>query len=96
MTMLDKIGVASVSSGLIAALWSGITCAIDYEQSLVKQPALQAIVNQNQMNMDAMERRELRRRLFELDLIEKPTKLQKAMREQYQADLNELDKRKAR
>lgn len=93
MTPNERIGYAVASASLVGALWTGITFAVDYEQGLVKQPQLQSFVTQNQMSMDAMEKRALRRQIFELDLVRKPTPVQKAMRSQYQSDLDELNKR---
>lgn len=92
MNPTERIGYAVAAATLTGAIWTGIVYAVDYEQSLVKQPQLQRMVNQNQISMDAMEKRALRRQIFELDLIQHQTAIQKAMRAQYQTDLDELNK----
>lgn len=92
-TPREAIATAGAGIALIMTLWSGLVKAVDYEASIVKKPELQAIVSQTQSSIDSMEKRQLSSKIFELDLIDKPSKAQKAMRNKLQNDLDELNKR---
>ena len=95
-TMRDEVTLAGAVFAILGTLWTAFTYAIDYEQTLVKQPQLRAIVVEQQMSLDAMKRDTLESKIFELNLIEHPTKPQQALLIYYQQKLDELNKKRTR
>lgn len=96
MTLREKIGIAATTATVFASLWAGIIYAVDYEQSLVKTPQLQSMMKQNQQSIDDIKRDTLESKLFELDLVEAPTKAQKALRSYYQNKLDRITDKKGK
>lgn len=99
ITTKEKLTTASIFLGVVIALMtlgSSVVNAIDFVNSLAKKTEVDAKLEyyskQTNQNMMDMERRSLKRKLFELNLIKTPTQSDTALIKQYQQDLDELNK----
>ena len=96
-SMRDWIGLVAAILGVLGMIWTSVTYALDFLDSLARRKEvddkMERVLKHNQRQLDEREQRDLKRKIFELNLIERPNNVERATKRQYQQELDEVNRR---
>ena len=93
----DWISLVAAILGVLGMIWTSVTYALEFLDTLARRKEvddkMERFLRHNQRQLDEREQRDLKRKIFELDLIERPNNVERATKRQYQQDLDEVNRR---
>ena len=96
-TVKDLIALLAAILGVLCMIWTSVTYALEFLDTLARRKEvddkMERVLKHNQRQLDEREQRDLKRKIFELNLIERPNNVERATKRQYQQELDEVNRR---